>query len=127
MTQQTINGTVYRVGQKINARWLLRLPEGAEVKRLVNPVECLSKEHELDLLCFEITALPNPDPVIEKPTPLTREELLTDERVWFKDVDGIFRSTISSSCKGGLHYLGVELFRTEAECRLYHELEANND
>lgn len=69
----------------------------------------------------------NPDPLAAKPTPLTREELLTNERVWFKDVDGIYWSTISSSCKGGLHYLGVELFRTEAECRLYHEMETSND
>lgn len=64
--QQTIGNTVYRVGQRVTARWLLEMPEGVEVKRLADPVECLLKDHEFDLLCFEITALPNPDVVADE-------------------------------------------------------------
>ena len=62
MTQQTIKGTVYRVGQIVTLRRLLEMPVGTEVKRQDAPKGI---NDGIDLPAFVITALPNPDPVAE--------------------------------------------------------------
>lgn len=94
MTQQTIGNTVYTVGQRTTARRLLESPVGTEFKRLADPLNCLLEDHRTDLFCFEITALPNLNPVADEwrevvhpdkragGYPEAMQEVCKAERVW---------------------------------------------
>ena len=118
MTQQTINGTVYRVGQELYIDNPKLLPDGVHLEIIHNK--------QSTPYC-KILALPNPDPLAVKPTPLTREELITLKTVWYKEHDGEYCLSSRYTYRAALHALGIPMFRTKAECRLYHEMGTNND